>query len=198
MSMGEGATLCRTRTLRAAVTCSVPLSCAFRPIFERSVRRQAPWRLSDYDWDDAIREQAEPTRIHWAAFFGDVDHQIERVWGGLRVTLTYLIRRGGANIGRSAVPDRGRETLNSLVQQKLRALLDDRRFLARGGTLAFPCSHLPPSEARRIRACLPYTTSTVSAIDPCIGDGAAFLAFVELASYRSSWMKCWHRAVNAV
>ena len=36
-----------------------------------------------YDWGQAIREQAEPTRIHWAAFFGDVDHQIERVWGGL-------------------------------------------------------------------------------------------------------------------
>jgi len=36
-------------------------------------------------------KQAEPTRIHWAAFFGDVDHQIERVWGGLRVTLTYLL-----------------------------------------------------------------------------------------------------------
>jgi hypothetical protein len=39
----------------------------------------------------AIREQAEPTRIHWAAFFGNVDHQIERIWGGLRVTLTYLL-----------------------------------------------------------------------------------------------------------
>ncbi len=45
-----------------------------------------------YDWGRAIREQAESTRIHWAAFFGDVDHQIERVWGGLRVTLTYLLR----------------------------------------------------------------------------------------------------------
>jgi hypothetical protein len=46
-----------------------------------------------YDWGQAIREQAEPTRIHWAALFGDVDHQIEQVWGGLRVTLTFLIRR---------------------------------------------------------------------------------------------------------
>ena len=60
-----------------------------------------------YDWGDAINDQAEPTRIHWAALFGDVDHQIERVWSGLRVTLTYLIRRG-ANIGRSAVPPRPR------------------------------------------------------------------------------------------
>jgi hypothetical protein len=46
-----------------------------------------------FDWGRAIREQAEPTRIHWAAYFGDVDHQIEEVWGGMRVTSTYLIRR---------------------------------------------------------------------------------------------------------
>jgi hypothetical protein len=26
-----------------------------------------------YDWGSAIRDQAEPNRIHWAAFFGDVD-----------------------------------------------------------------------------------------------------------------------------
>jgi len=101
-----------------------------------------------YDWGDAIREQTEPTRIHWAAFFGDVDHQIERVWGGLRVRLTYLIRRGGGNIGRNAVLDRGREALNTHVRQKRRGLLDDRRLLPRGGTLAFPCSHLYHQDAR--------------------------------------------------
>ena len=117
-----------------------------------------------YDWGDAIREQAEPTRIHWAAFFGDVDHQIERVWGGLRVTLTYLIRRGGTNIGRSAVPDRGREALNTLVRQKLRALLDDRRFLARGGTLALPCSHLYHQDARFQRKQRPISRQTVSSL----------------------------------
>ena len=105
MSMGEGATLCRTRTPRAAATCSVPLSCACRAQFSNGafvVKHHGVFQT--YDWGEAIREQAEPTRIHWAAFFGDVDHQIERVWGGLRVTLTYLIRRGSANIGRSAVP----------------------------------------------------------------------------------------------
>ena len=47
-----------------------------------------------FNWGEAIRQQAEPTRLHWAAFFGDVDHQIERVWSGLRVTVTYLLRRG--------------------------------------------------------------------------------------------------------
>src|SRR5258707_6694037 len=95
-----------------------------------------------YDWGESIREQDEPTRIQWAAFFGDVDHQIERVWGGLRLTLTYLIRRGGTETGRVTGPGRGRETLNTLVRQNLRALLADRRFLARGRPLAVPCSHL--------------------------------------------------------
>ena len=116
-----------------------------------------------YDWGDAIKEQAEPTRIHWAAFFGDVDHQIEQVWGGLRVTLTYLIRRG-TNAPRSAMPDRDRGALNTLVQQKLRALLDDRRFLARGGTLAFPCSHLYHQDARFQRKQRPLSRQTVSAL----------------------------------
>lgn len=54
---------------------------------------------------------------------------------------------------------------------------------------------LPIGEARRIRACLRYPTSPVSTIDPCIGDGAVFLAFrrkraarrngIELDGYRA-------------
>jgi hypothetical protein len=116
-----------------------------------------------YDWGQAIREQAEPARIHWAAFFGDVDHQIERVWGGLRVTLTYLIRRG-ASTGRGAVPARSHEALHTLVRQELRALLDDRKFLPKGGTLAFPCSHLYHREARFQRELHALSRQTVSAL----------------------------------
>ncbi|HTP33249.1 MAG TPA: DUF6094 domain-containing protein [Candidatus Acidoferrales bacterium] len=54
---------------------------------------------------------------------------------------------------------------------------------------------LPLTEARRIRACLRYPTSPLSAIDPCIGDGAAFLTItgescarrygIELDAYRA-------------
>src|SRR5260370_13114191 len=54
---------------------------------------------------------------------------------------------------------------------------------------------LPLIEARRIRACLRYPTSPLSAIDPCIGDGAAFLTItgescarrygIELDAYRA-------------
>ena len=54
---------------------------------------------------------------------------------------------------------------------------------------------LPLTEARRIRACLRYPDSPSSAIDPCIGDGAAFLTItgesctrrygIELDAYRA-------------
>ncbi len=116
-----------------------------------------------YDWGRTIREQAEPTRIHWAAFFGDVDHQIERVWGGLRVTLTYLIRYA-PKVRIEATPAQTSAPLNSLVRQKFRDLLDDARFLARGGTLAFPCSHLYHQDARFQRRQKPLSRQTVSAL----------------------------------
>jgi Uncharacterised methyltransferase family (DUF6094) len=54
---------------------------------------------------------------------------------------------------------------------------------------------LPLDEARRIKACLRFPASPFSAIDPCIGDGAALLAItretcarrygVELDAYRA-------------
>ena len=116
-----------------------------------------------YEWGRAIREQAESMRIHWAAFFGDVDHQIERVWGGLRVTLTYLLRYA-TNVRSEAEPAQASARLNSLVQQKFRDLLGDARFLAKGGTLAFPCSHLYHQDARFQREQRPLSRQSVSAL----------------------------------
>ena len=114
-----------------------------------------------FDWGEAIRQQAEPTRLHWAAFFGDVDHQIERVWSGLRVTVTYLLRR---SLGSAPLPVVAPEVVPTLVQDKLRALLAARRFLPRGGTLAFPCSHLYHQDARFQRQQPPLSQQTVSAL----------------------------------
>src|SRR2546422_3210161 len=114
-----------------------------------------------FGWGEAIRQQAEPTRLHWAAFFGDVDHQIERVWSGLRVTLAYLLRRDPES---TPLPVVAPEALPTLVQDKLRALLADRRFLPRGGTLAFPCSHLYHQDARFQRQQRPLSRQTVSAL----------------------------------
>src|SRR5205807_8733109 len=88
---------------------------------------------------------------------------IGRVWGGLRVTLTYLIRRG-TNAARSAMPGGDLVALNTLVRQKIRDLLDDRRFLAEGGTLAFPCAHLYHQDARFQRKQRRLSRQTASAL----------------------------------
>src|SRR6266536_1018555 len=114
-----------------------------------------------FNWGEAIRQQTEPTRLHWAAFFGDVDHQIERVWSGLRVTLTYLLRR---SLGSAPLPVVAPEVVPTLVQDKLRALLAARRFLPRGGTLAFPCAHLYHQDARFQQQAPPLSPQTVSAL----------------------------------
>jgi len=79
------------------------------------------------------------------------------------VTLTYLIRRA-ASTGSEAVPERDLGALNTLVRQKLCGLLDDRRFLASGGTLAFPCSHLYHQDARFQRKQKPLSRQTVSTL----------------------------------
>ena len=49
--------------------------------------------MQRFDWGQAISTQPEASQLHWVAFFGDVDHQVERVGMGARVTVTYLLRR---------------------------------------------------------------------------------------------------------
>jgi hypothetical protein len=117
--------------------------------------------LETYDWARAIWRQAEPTRIHWAAFFGDVDHQIEKVYGGLRVTLTYLLRSAAPADKEVAVDS---NTSIKPVRQTLRELLNDRSFLPSGGTLAFPCSHLYHQDVRFQRKQKPLSSQTATAL----------------------------------
>jgi hypothetical protein len=101
--------------------------------------------VQKFDWARAIAAQKAANRLHWAAFFGDVDHEIERLWGGARVTLTYLLRRGAGGAPPREVPS---EELAPRVGEAWRALLADSSFLPEGGTLAYPCCHLYHQDAR--------------------------------------------------
>jgi hypothetical protein len=101
--------------------------------------------VQKFDWGRAIQAQKKPSQLHWAAFFGDVDHQIERIWIGARVTLTYLLRRSA---GGAPSRDAAREEMAPRVQEAWRALLEDQSFLPKGGTLAYPCCHLYHQDAR--------------------------------------------------
>lgn len=71
--------------------------------------------------------------LSWAAFFGDVDHEVLAVERGHRVTLAYaLVATGRA---REGAADR-----TGAVREALRALLADDRVLPRGGVLLVPCT----------------------------------------------------------
>lgn len=97
------------------------------------------------DWSSAIRKQTSPAQLHWAAFFGDVDHQIERLLGGARITLTYLLRRGNSGSPRRDI-DAGE--LEPRIHDAWRSLLADKSFLPSGGTLGYPCCHLYHQDRR--------------------------------------------------
>ena len=100
--------------------------------------------VQKFDWGSAIAKQQNPNQLHWVAFFGDVDHQIEETWAGARVTLTYLLRRGnGAPMRDVAGVDRAPR-----IQEAWQALLADESFLPDGGTLGYPCCHLYHQDAR--------------------------------------------------
>jgi hypothetical protein len=101
--------------------------------------------VQKFDWASAIQAEKAANRLHWAAFFGDVDHQIERLWDGARVTLTYLLRRGAGGAPAREIPS---EELAPRVREAWRALLADSSFLPEGGTLAYPCCHLYHHDAR--------------------------------------------------
>src|SRR5262249_6516776 len=115
--------------------------------------------VQKFDWGRAIQAQKQANQLHWAAFFGDVDHQIERVWSGARVTLTYLLRRGA---GGPPSREASGEDLAPRVQEAWQALLADQRFLPEGGTLGYPCCHLYHQDARFQRTHLPITQQSAT------------------------------------
>jgi len=98
-----------------------------------------------FDWGREIGEQQKESQIHWVAFFGDVDHQIEKVWMGARVTVTYLLRRESSDTLSRTVPD---EDLASTITEAWRELLADDTFLPEGGIVGYPCCHLYHQDAR--------------------------------------------------
>lgn len=117
--------------------------------------------VQEFDWGRAIQSQKEPNQLHWAAFFGDVDHRIDTVWSGTRVTLTYLLRRGtGGAPSREATG----EDLVPRIQESWRALLTEKTFLPKGGILGYPCCHLYHQDARFQRKQGPINKKTLTTL----------------------------------
>lgn len=94
-----------------------------------------------YDWEPRgfySSRRDEPQSVQWAAFYGDVDHEVEQVTEGTRVTLTWLLR-GPEN--EAVIPPPPAATEHDL-EAALREALAEPKFLAAGGMLGVPCLHL--------------------------------------------------------
>lgn len=97
--------------------------------------RRFEWETAD-SFGFGQRDDTYP--LHWAAFYSDVDHEIEPVTNGTRVTLTWLLRRAaaGAQIPRQPAAH------EMDLEAALAAAVVNPRFLPSGGLLGIPCAHL--------------------------------------------------------
>lgn len=76
--------------------------------------------------------EAAPDGLRWAAFAGDVDHEVERVEAGYRVTLAFTLTLAGVS--------RESEARTGAVVEAVAALLRDETFLPKGGVLSLACA----------------------------------------------------------
>lgn len=108
-------------------------------------------------WSGLRRVSGARGTVPWAAFFGDVDHEVERVTWGERVTLTWLLRRDEA----TAAPAPRVDSLAERLTRGLRRALSDDDFLVDGGTLGFACEHMYADTPGFVRAMPELTTKTL-------------------------------------
>jgi hypothetical protein len=97
--------------------------------------RRFEWETAD-SFGFGRRDDTYP--LQWAAFYSDVDHEIEPVTDGTRVTLTWLLRRAAAGAPISRQPAASEVDLEA----EFAAALASPRFLPSGGLLGIRCTHL--------------------------------------------------------
>ena len=91
-----------------------------------------------YDWGSS--PQPQPQAVHWAFLFSDVQHEVQPVTKGHRLTLTYHIHASPAE-----QPPQPSLSLTAMpLGQALHRALKDLDFLPQGGKLGFACRHLYP------------------------------------------------------
>lgn len=92
----------------------------------------------------------------WAAFFGDVDHEVRSVSSGTRITLSYILRRGEGAALDVAAPHAQTEALADALSEALA----DRAFFPHGGVLGFSCFHLYSESPGLLRGATAITEAT--------------------------------------
>ncbi|MFO0607134.1 MAG: hypothetical protein U0324_28490 [Polyangiales bacterium] len=91
-----------------------------------------------FRWSIGRLGRRGPRTFSWAAFFGDVDHEVREVWSGERITLTWILRRGEGAV----LPVRRASTHADRLADSLTVALVDPSFFPTGTTLGFSCFHM--------------------------------------------------------
>ena len=107
-------------------------------------------RHGDSEWTfnsaEVLATQQEST-LAYVAFFGDVEHEVQEVTSGYRVTVTYNLYNTRASVSRG--PARSSAFAQELTTT-MQKLLDDPTFLPKGGTLGFCLAHQYAVERERV------------------------------------------------
>lgn len=104
-------------------------------------------QIIDFDWANASLRS-----IHWAAFYGDCEHEVLEVKNGHRVTLTYNLYYSSVSSFDHRVYLTNQLPLYSIVHD----MLEEPSFLRKGGTLGFFCHHQYAHTHGSARKSLPH------------------------------------------
>jgi hypothetical protein len=96
-------------------------------------------------WSDREEKEGRKLGIPWCAFFSDADHRVRPVMGGVRVTLTYILRYhdGAPAPEKSPIAQRDEERIGELTGIFCTlASLSHVDVADENYRLGFPCQHL--------------------------------------------------------
>ena len=99
-----------------------------------------------YDWESSL--QSQPEAIHWAFLYSDVQHEVQPVTAGHRLTLTYHIFAQQAK----QLPKPSLDLAAMPLGQALQKAITSPDFMSEGGMLGFSCQHLYPHTGKGFTA----------------------------------------------
>ncbi|MBL8682180.1 MAG: 2OG-Fe(II) oxygenase [Myxococcales bacterium] len=113
------------------------------------------------DWASEIEASSSPLILRWAAFFSDVDHRVEPVYAGSRVTMTYRLSRPTSASPAKLLSTSARE---APLVRALKQALADGDWEPDGARLAVPCVHMYSTSAEGSRKSQKLTATELATL----------------------------------
>ena len=96
-----------------------------------------------FDSAEAVSESKNPC-VAYAAFYGDIEHEVELVLSGYRVTLTYNLYLEDSESVTKGPKVPGSTAYEQALKAAFRTLIQDQEYLPEGGYIGFGLRHEYP------------------------------------------------------